>query len=309
MSNQHRIDVEQNKAERLELLRAQRLFYARAKLYQSVFTLIALLLPAAGVLFGASMPAIRPYLGFGSILVLLLEVGLISRWQREDCKRGVKVQEQFDTEVLQLDWNRLVAGNRVDAEEVRDIAAGPLPEAEKARLENWYEPVFSKLPLPLGRLLCQRTNVAYDMRVRKTYSGILLCAAVLLLVVLTFIGIQQSLTVNELILTMYLPALPFAAFVLREHRKQADTIENLTTLNAEVEKVWDKALGGASYADLTTAARALQDAIYRHRASNPLVFDWLYNWLRKRNEDLTRHAADNFVVEAQQKLNLPKEVQ
>ena len=66
---------------------------------------------------------------------------------------------------------------------------------------------------------------------------------------------------------------------------------------------------GASYAELTTAARTLQDAIYRHRASNPLVFDWLYNRLRKRNEDLTRHAADKFVVEAQQKLNLPKEAQ
>lgn len=309
MSSQHRIDVEQNKPDRLELLRAQRLFYARAKLYQNLFAFMALLLPAIGVLFGASVPAIRPFLGFGSILVLLLEVGVISRRQREDCKRGAKVQEQFDTEVLQLDWNRLVAGSRVDAEEVRGIATDPLPEAEKARLENWYEPVFSKLPLPLGRLLCQRTNVAYDMRVRKTYSGILLGAAVLLVVALTCIGLHQGLTVNELILTMYLPALPLVAFVLREHRKQGDTIESLTTLKAEVEKVWDKALGGASYAELTTAARALQDAIYRHRASNPLVFDWLYNWLRKRNEDLTRHAADKFVVEAQQKLNLPKEAQ
>lgn len=307
MSNQHRIDVEQNKPERLELLRAQRLFYARAKLYQTLFTIMALLLPAIGVLFGASVPAIRPFLGFGSILVLLLEVGVISRRQREDCKRGAKVQEQFDTEVLQLEWNRLVAGSRVDAEEVRDITTGPLSEAEKARLENWYEPVFSKLPLPLGRLLCQRTNVAYDMRVRKAYSSILLAAAVLLVVVLTCVGLHQGLTINELILTAYLPALPLAAFVLREHRKQGDTIESLTTLKAEVEKAWDKALGGASYAELTTTARGLQDAIYRHRASNPLVFDWLYNWLRKRNEDLTRHAADKFVFEAQQKLNLPKE--
>jgi hypothetical protein len=309
MSDQHRIDVEQNKPGRLELLRAQRLFYSRAKLYQSLSAFVALLLPGIGVLFGAGVPAIRPFLAFGSILVLLVDVGIISRLQRENCKRGAKVQEQFDTEVLHLDWNRLVAGARVDAEELRDIATGPLPEAEKARLENWYEPVFSKLPLPLGRLLCQRTNVAYDVRVRKSYSAILLGAAIFLVVVLTCIGLHQGLTVNELILTMFLPALPLAAFVLREYRKQGDTIESLTTLKAEVEKVWDKALGGASYAELTTAARALQDAIYRHRASNPLVFDWLYNRLRKRNEDLTRHAADKFVVEAQQMLNLPKETQ
>lgn len=309
MNDQHRIDVEQNKPQRLELLRAQRLFYARAKLYQNLFTLMALALPAAGVMFGASFPETRPILGFGSILILLLEVGLISRLQRDDCKRGAKVQEQFDTEVLQLDWNRLVAGNRVDAEEVRDIASRPIPDTEKLRLENWYEPAFSKLPLALGRLLCQRTNVAYDMRVRKAYSRVLLGAVILLVVVPTFVGSYQSMKFNDVVLTLYLPALPLAAFLLRERRKQDDTVESLSTLKAEVEKSWEKALGGASDAELTTIARALQDAIYRHRASNPLVFDWLYNRLRKRNEDLTRHAADKFVVEAQQKLNLPKEVQ
>ncbi len=284
-------------------MRAQRLFYARAKLYQNLFAFIALLLPAVGVFFGATAPAIRPFLGFGSIFVFLIEVGVISRKQREDCRRGAKVQEQFDTEVLQLEWNRLVAGSRVDAEEVRDIASSPMTDAEKTWLENWYEPVFSKLPLPLGRLLCQRTNVAYDMRVRKTYSSILLVAVVLFIVAMTVIGLHQDLKANELILTMYLPALPLAAFVLREHRKQGDSIETLTTIKAEVEKAWDKALGGASFVELTITARALQDAIYRHRASNPLVFDWLYNRLRKRNEDLTRHAADKLVAEAQQKLN------
>lgn len=309
MSSHHRIDVEQNKPDRLELLRAQRLFYARAKLYQNLFAIMALLLPAGAVLFGASVPAIRHFLGFGSILILLLEVGVISRRQRDDCKRGAKLQEQFDTEVLQLDWNRLVAGSQVDAEEVREIASGPISEVEKMRLENWYEPLYSTLPLPLGRLLCQRTNVTYDLRVRKVYSAILLVAAVLIIGVLTIVGLHEGLTVNELILTMYLPALPLGAFVLREHRKQGDTIESLTTLKAEVEKTWEKALEGASHAELTTTSRALQDAIYRHRASNPLVFDWLYNRLRKGNEDLAHHAAEKLVQKTQQKLNLPKDAQ
>jgi hypothetical protein len=309
MSDRYRIDIEQNKIDRLELLYAQRLFYARAKLYQNLFAFMALLLPAASVTLGASIPAIRPFLGFASILILLLDVWVISPRQREDCKRGAKVQEQFDTEVLQLDWNPLVAGNRVDAEDVREIARGPIPEAEKQRLENWYEPVFSSLPLPIGRLLCQRTNITYDIRVRRAYASILLAAAVLLVVVLTAVGLLKGLTVNELILTLYLPVLPFATFVLREHRKQGDTVESLTTLKAEVEKTWDKALRGASFVELTAAARALQDAIYRHRATNPLVFDWLYNRLRGRNESLTRHAAEKLVLEAQQKLNLPKDTQ
>lgn len=303
MSNEHRIDIEQNKPEPLELLRAQRLFYARAKLYQNLFALLALVLTTAAGVFGANYPAIRPWLGFGSIVVLLLEVGLIARKQKEDCKRAARLQEQFDTEVLKLDWNRLVSGGKVDAEDVRAIAPAPLPDAERRGLENWYEVVIAKLPLPVGRLVCQRTNVAYDMRVRKTYAGILLAFAALLFVALTLIGLYQGLKVEELVLTMYMPALPLVAFALREHRKQGETIETLTTLKGEVEKVWERALAGAPFDELTVASRALQDAIYRHRVSNPLVFDWLYDWLRKRNEDLTRHAAEKLVAEAQSRLN------
>lgn len=304
MNDQHRIDVEQNKPERLELLRAQRLFYSRAKLYQNLFAVMALILPAVGVLFGASYPEIRPFLGFGSIVVLLLDVGVISRKQREDCKRGAKVQEQFDTEVLKLDWNRLVAGGKVDAEDVRAITSKPITDVDRQYLENWYEVAIAKLPLPVGRIICQRTNVTYDMRVRKTYAGVLLGAAVLLFVGLTLLGLYQGVKVNDLILTMYLPALPLATFLLREHRKHGDTIETLTTIKAEVEKVWEQAITGTSFEDLTRSSRALQDAIYRHRASNPLVFDWLYDWIRQRQEDLTRHAVEKLVAEAQKKLNI-----
>jgi hypothetical protein len=302
VNNTHQINVEQNKPERLVLLRAQRLFYARAKKYQACFTLLALTLPLIGVLFGAIYPEIRPYLALGSIVVLLLDVWLFSCLQKEDSKRGARVQEQFDTEVLKLVWNPLVAGRRVDAEEIRAITATPVTDAEQKRLMDWYEPVISRLPLEFGRLICQRTNLAYDMRVRKEYARILLWAAILLTIALAIAGVYQGLKFKDLILTMCVPLLPLFAYVLREHRKQNDTIETLTTLMSEVEKLWDKALSGASPEELTSNSRALQDAIYRHRASNPLVFDWLYNKLRNREEDLTHHAVKKLVREAEQKL-------
>jgi hypothetical protein len=233
---------------------------------------------------------------------LLLDVGIISGKQKDDCKRGARIQEQFDTEVLKLSWNQLVAGKRVDVEEIHAITATHANDAEHKRLVDWYEPVVSRLPLELGRLICQRTNLVYDMRVRKKYTEILVAAAGLLLFTLPLVGLYQSLKLDDVILTMCLPALPLAAYVLREHRKQKDTIETLTTLKSEAEKVWEKALAGTSFDELTTNSRALQDAIYRHRASNPLVFDWLYNKLRNREEGLTRHAVEKLVAEAEQKL-------
>lgn len=282
----------------------QRLFYARAKWYQSLFTVLALLLPIVGVLFAASLPEIRPFLGLGSIFVLLFDVGIISLKQKEDCKRGAKIQEQFDTEVLKLNWNQLVAGKCVDAEEIRAIATGPISECDHKLLVNWYEPAISRLPLEFGRLICQRTNLVYDMRVRKQYAEILTGAAGLLFASVALLGLWQGLTWGDLILTMGVPFLPLAAYVFREYRKQYDTIETLTILKSEQEKMWDKALTGTSNEELTFMSRALQDAIYRHRASNPLVFDWLYSRLRAREEGLTRYAVDKLVSHAEQTLKL-----
>ncbi|GAB4088307.1 S-4TM family putative pore-forming effector [Hydrogenophaga soli] len=304
MTAEHRIDIEQNKPERLELLRAQRRFYSRAKNYQNFVAITALLLPLLGILFGAEFPAIRPYLGFASIALLLLDVAVLSPKQRANSKAGAKVQEQFDTEVLRLDWNKLVAGSRVDPEELRAITSGQMSDKEKKELKDWYDGAISRLPLPVGRLLCQRTNVVYDLRVRRMYSGALFFIAGLLVAVLLAVGLYHGLKVDQLIISVGLPVLPLASFVLREYRKQEDTIESLTTLKDEIEKVWDKALAGASTGDLTLSSRALQDAIYRHRASNPLVFDWLYNRLRKNSEAEAKQAAETRVAEAVSKLTL-----
>ncbi|MFT3720638.1 S-4TM family putative pore-forming effector [Pseudorhodoferax sp.] len=304
MTTEHRIDIEQNKPERLELLRAQRCFYSRAKNYQNFVAITALMLPVLGLLFGAEFPTIRSYLGFASIALLLLDVAILSSKQRASSKAGAKVQEQFDTEVLKLDWNKLVAGNRMDPEELRAIAPDEMSDKEKKGLEAWYEGAISRLPLPLGRLLCQRTNVVYDLRVRRKYSAALFSIAGVLGVALFAVGLYQGLKLDELIISVALPVLPLVSFVLREYRKQEDTIESLTTLKGEIEKIWDKALAGASAEDLTLNSRALQDAIYRHRAGNPLVFDWLYNRLRKKTEAQAKHAVEKLVAEAVSKLNL-----
>ena len=304
MTTEHRINIEQNKPERLELLRAQRRFYTRAKNYQNFVAIMALVLPLLVLLFGAKFLAIRSYLGLASIALLLLDVAVLSPKLRASIKAGANVQEQFDTEVLKLDWNKLVSGSRVDPEELSAIASGQMSNREKNGFEDWYEGAIARLPLPVGRLLCQRTNVVYDLQVRRNYSAALFGVAGVLSVSLFSVGLHQEFKLDELIISVGLPVLPLVSFVLREYRKQEDTIESLTTRKGEIEKVWDKALAGASAEDLTQSSRALQDAIYRHRASNPLVFDWLYNRLREKSEAQAKHATEKLVAEAVNKLKL-----
>lgn len=42
-------------------------------------------------------------------------------------------------------------------------------------------------------------------------------------------------------------------------------------------------------------SRELQDAIYNHRVSSPLIFDWIYNRLRSQMEERMNAGAQELV--------------
>lgn len=301
---EHNIVVEENKPERIKLLRAQRKIYGRAKLVQHAFAIASLLLPLAALIVVPFDPYWKPYLGFISIALVLVDSALLAPWLRKTTRNGAKVQEQFDVEVLKLPWNKLAAGTRVDPELVHSKTAKPPTQREIEKFSNWYAASVAQLPTHVGRLLCQRTNIVYDSTVRETYVWILLGFASVLLIVALLIGLHFGLSVPELIVTLLLPTLPLLTFALREWQKHRVVIETLGTLKGEVERLWEKALDGEDADELTRDARALQDALYRNRAGNPLIVDWLYDLLRNRNEASTNHAVDTLVAEAKKKLAL-----
>jgi len=302
VSREHCINIEQNKPSRIELLLAQRLYYARAKWYAGCFAIGAILIPVLSVLVGLENMAARPYIALASIALLLLEVWFFLPEQKRNIKTAARIQEQFDTEVLSLDWNKLVAGNRVDAEDIRAILPTVSTDENPHKLPNWYEPAISRLPLHVGRVLCQRTNISYDSRVRVRYAKTLFWLAVGLSVALIVVATSAGLRLDQAILTLAVPALPLVTYLLREWRKQADTVEGLENIKNEVQRLWNEALEGATSSHMTASSRALQDAIYRHRASNPPVFDWFYKLLRDGTETLTRRAIEDLVSNAEERL-------
>lgn len=302
------IAIEQNRPERIVLLRAQRRFYSRAKLLQTAFTVLALLLPAVGVIVGPNLPAVRPYVALSSVALLLFEVGYLLPKLRELTRNGAKSQEQFDTEVLELGWNRLAAGSKVDIEDIRDVGAKPFDSEAETKLPDWYEPSVTSLPISKARIICQRTNITYDARIRKKYADYMLFGLFVIGLLLFMVGLAQDRKLESMLLNMLVPFMPLTTFVCREYRKQKDTIESLTTLKSEADKLWERANKQASIAELTADSRGLQDAIYRHRSSSPLIYDWVYNLLRSKSEDVASASAKQMVNDALQSMKDQKTV-
>ncbi|TXH03691.1 MAG: hypothetical protein E6R09_03435 [Rhodocyclaceae bacterium] len=298
-SHQNDIPTRQASDENRGLLRARHRNYRAAKITQGILVLVSILLPVIGVWIGPQVPEVIPYLALTSLILLMMETALFDRIQKDWLERGAKLQEQFDTDVFGLPWNRFVTGTPVEREDVRRLSAKPLSERREEHFQAWYEVCIGRLPLHLARLIGQRTNISYDARLRRRYGGWLLTLTLFFGVALLYAGLHKGLQFPDLIMTLVVPFMPVLTWALRERMQHANAAISLTNLNGEWDKIWIKALGGADAVALTVESRFLQDAIYQHRERSPLVFDWVYSIFRAANEDEAHHAAEDFVREAE----------
>ncbi|TWI48261.1 hypothetical protein IQ22_04176 [Pseudomonas duriflava] len=183
-------------------------------------------------------PHLRPI--FALLGLLLLDIAHLERLQKDWMKRGAKFLEEFDTQVLQLPWNSFIAAAPADPEDKRSASAMLLtPKKREAEITCWYEPVVAGAPIALGCLICQRTNISYDSRLRRRYGSWLLGFGLGLTAVLVVYGMIFQLHLGGLLLSVIVPFIPALNWALREHRKQADTAIALLTLKNETQKLWD----------------------------------------------------------------------
>ena len=302
MANRNDITELQAKPEMVRLIWARDRTYQAAKYTQGWFVFGTAAIPCIGALASGPWPSLKPALALISLLLLFLDVGLIDRLQKERLKRGAKLQEEFDTKALGLPWNKFVAGDKVLPEDLADAASAAMPAKRKKEIEPWYEASVSRVPLAYGRLVCQRTIISYDSRLRRRYGNWLLTVTLVLVIIALVAGVLLDPKFTDVVLGLAMAA-PVLSWALREHRKQIDTCNSLQNLQSEFKTVWAKALEGANDDELKVGSRQLQDAIYQHRASAPLVFDWIYYRMRSKNESEAHAAAEEFIKEAENALS------
>lgn len=282
------ISSTQNEPESLDLLRAQRAYYSRAKIIQGCWYAATITFALATFYLGSKSEPLRTYLPLVSGALVLIDVLLISTWMKSCSKLAAKCQEAFDIKVLELPQNLVLTGPAVEPELVHCMVRHPLSDRARRGLLDWYTGNFDGLPVEVARTICQRMNVSYDKAVRVRFMMLLILGVVGIACVLAVIGVAQGLTLDALVLTWLAPLVPAISIIIREAKSHHETLDTLKTLLSETTKLKDAAIESPSAADLTTRSRVIQDAIFRHRTSNPLIFDWFY-WLeRKRNEAIAK---------------------
>lgn len=290
----------QNEPQQLERLGAYSQLYLEAKRLMGIHMLLSVPLVLVWVLVVAAFPTLQIYAALWGILVTLLGLFYLTPTQKKLQKQAAKVQQLFDCDLFQLNWQDFHnIGQPPDPEVIyradrRYRKTNPTYE----RLRDWY-PNVSQLSLPLARLVCQRTNCWWDADLRRRYASWVIMLLSIFAVVVLLVGVAGGLTLESFFLVVAAPLIPALVLGITQYRDNMEAANRLDQLRDKVNDIWQRALNNRETPDtLYQYSVGLQDAIFKNRAASPLIFNWFYRRLRDENQDLMNKAAEDLVQEA-----------
>ena len=293
------ISQKQNMPEQLERLAAQRSLYSRAKKVLKVQVSLDLLAPlglAITVAFFPDADKVAAIIGIGlGFFDLLLE-----KYESSYKEKAADIQEMFDCDVLGIECRELQVRRRPIAETIMQAANKyKLKDSTFSTLKNWYPPVVDKLPLHLGRLICQRENCWWDSQLRRKYAGWVVGILIFLFLVVLAIGFINGLTLTKFAFAILCPLAPTFTWAFREIKGQSEAADRKDRLLEFAEETWNDAIQGkVSIEEGNRKSRELQDEIYNNRCTNPFILDLFFKHLHQENEEFINRGAEVLVNDA-----------
>lgn len=287
----------QNEPEQIRLRRAAAATFDLARTVAVWQAILSVVVPVLGALATLVFPAARPWVAALSLSIVLVDAIGLDRWQKKLLKRGAKISERFDCRVLDLPADPFTTGPPPDPEDIRAAEKRYGKPKANAPLTDWYPVAVGQAPIHLARLICQRTNLSYDSRLRRSYAGLLRAVAVgaplLLAAGTTFVTNQ----ISDFLLLLAMVT-PLISWCCREAYRQQDTVEAQENLMAQARQLWSDALANRCRDDHCAArAREFQSAIFARRATATPVLPGIYASRRARLEDEMESAAADFLAE------------
>ena len=216
---------------------------------------------------------------------------LHSNFLRAKKEEAAKIQEEFDTDVFNLQWDDTNVGSKPDSGLI-------LKKSKKFNKNNqnytgflnWYTFKAASFRYPESIAFCQQQNLFWDSSLRKEiafYSKILLTIIIGIVLIL---GVVNDFTFRGLITNVVSLLLPICLFfykIITEHYETIKEMERLRGINDQlVESIISTSL---SSAEVLKKCRQLQTAIYNHRKSaRPIP-----NWLHKINKNDQEEESDD----------------
>lgn len=290
-----------------QYLKASTYLYTQAKKFSFYQFALTVMIPVALTILNTTYSdKLRVWAAFYGVVVTFLDLAVLETILKQRKKDGASVQEQFDCELLLMDWNE-TRGDKLDTETIVR-AAGSLRRELSPNERNWYPKNVGTIPIFLSRLICQRTNIWWDRTIRQYYRNLLLVLGIVVVLVIAIIGLVQNLSLEDFLLGLLVPMFPAITWLVKEVKKHGESIASLARLMKNANALWDTALKKRGEPDyIALKSRQLQDELFVHRHSNQPVPNFFNKLFGKKLDVSMNKSAEDLIREAKAARLVPSE--
>jgi hypothetical protein len=285
----------QNTNHCIELLAAQRVIYREAKKYRTIRIVgsfgLTIIAPVVILFF----PELKITLGIvGGIWTIM--AFLISARESSKVKEAATIQEEFDTLTFELDWNNIQCGSKVSNEIIHSSASKYI---DKSDLKNWYGDLDG-ITTNLSILICQRSNLVWDWRLRKQFAWTIIIALLILFGLGLGISLYHKLTLQTYLISILLPSASAFILGIKEVKEHFDSAKSKEALEKKINSMWEKSITSL-VSPTKLELRQVQDKIYQLRTNTALIPEWWYDTLKGDFEKSMQNTIDRYRNEAKNK--------
>lgn len=293
----------ENQQRNIERLAAQKEMYFHAKRLFFVQFIVTVLITVLLALIGLVLPYLSSTIdwnwvrGIYGVIAAIVDLFILNHFINQLRQKAASVQELFDCDVLDVEWNKVCVGEKPQPEDIKKYADKHIQRIKSyEKLITWYAETIKEVDGIAAKVICQRSNFSYDFTIRRSFQYWLVGITLTILVVTVLIALALNVSTRELVSMSLLPILPILSFLGKLVKEHSTSLKNLESLRSNITSLWSEVLGGTA-TNVETTLRRIQDKIYQNRKSSPLIPEWFYDRQRSKLEQQMYYGVSELVKE------------
>ena len=204
---------------------------------------------------------------------------------------AAKIQQKFDCDVFELQWNKYAFGAQPTVEEIDYNAKFSNDED----FINWYDREVYTVDRKLAVIICQRINLTYDVALRKKFLCYLTIISIIILIIILGIAFYEDEGLRSTIVFVAVPLIPVIRWFFSTRKANSDNMEKCERIKKIIDDYLEKYRhNGIVFNDIDLCE--IQNCIYEHRKTAFKIPDFIYNKMRSKQEKTVRTTVAELIV-------------
>ena len=273
------IQEKQNRPESIAKLAAQRQLYGSAKRTRYLALALIVVVSILGIIASfVDSQRIQQYIPLVALISWFIDEQVLKRRERSLKLEAATIQEDFDCLVLCLPWPGYKGLQHPAKERVRQLANKAKRKSDGLEeFRDWYSSDGTSEDSIHSKISCQSENVWWDANLRRKWTFFLTVVFWIIVILTIGLAIMTGLTVAKLV-AIIASNVRVLAWGLTEFEEQNETIQRIEGIHRHLSNLSNR--NNLSLGDI----RSVQDEIFEHRRTGPLVPDFFYSWNRDDQE-------------------------